>query len=591
MSEYIVSALKYRPLTFDTVVGQKGLTTTLKNAISTGKLAHAYLFCGPRGVGKTTSARIFAKSINCFHPTSQGDACGQCESCRAFDERRSFNIHELDAASNNSVDDIRTLIEEVQIPPQVGKYKVFIIDEVHMLSSSAFNAFLKTLEEPPSHVVFILATTEKHKILPTILSRCQVYDFNRITLSDTIDHLRSVAEKEGYKSDDEALAVIAEKADGGMRDALSIFDQVAAFTGGDLTYEKVVAHLGVLDTTYYFQIVDNLLTHHIPEAMLLLNEVLSKGFDAGLFINGLATHLRNVMMAREASTLPLLQCSESMKDKYGQQAKRTSDTFLYRALRLCNTCDINYRTSRNKRLLVEITLIDISQSDDPVAGRPATILKPIFEQTLATEPSTKPTSQIVQGSDSTPTDTIGQATKSSVNKAQTASLLSANTANNAKRQTSFGISITNPSAAKQTAAKQQTSEALGHDAVPSDSSGSMAWDEKTLMKCWLQYADSLPEEQIIMAQRMRATTPTLTADKKGSITIDNGNLLPDWERVVHQIERNLVSATGVSDIKIDIIVEEQSPQTTISRNDQFAMLAAKNPLLNTLKEHFLLDFA
>ena len=309
MEEYIVSARKYRPMTFDSVVGQKALTTTLKNAVKSGKLAHAYLFCGPRGVGKTTCARIFAKAINCMNPTQDGEACGECESCKAFAEQRSYNIFELDAASNNSVEHIKSLMEQTRIPPQVGKYKVFIIDEVHMLSSAAFNAFLKTLEEPPAHVIFILATTEKHKILPTILSRCQIYDFERMTVENTISHLKNVAQKEGITYEEEALAIIAEKADGGMRDALSIFDQAASFCQGNITYAKVIEDLNVLDSDNYFRIIDLCMENKAAEVMVLLNNVIARGFDGGNIIGGLASHVRNVLMAKDTQTLPLLQTS------------------------------------------------------------------------------------------------------------------------------------------------------------------------------------------------------------------------------------------------------------------------------------------
>ena len=384
MSDYIVSARKYRPTSFDSVVGQKALTTTLKNAIAGGKLAHAYLFCGPRGVGKTTSARIFAKTINCLTPTSAGEACDSCESCVAFNEGRSYNIHELDAASNNSVDDIRELIEQVQIPPQVGRYKVFIIDEVHMLSQAAFNAFLKTLEEPPAHAIFILATTEKHKILPTILSRCQIYDFNRMEVPETVAHLKHVAESEGIKYEEEALNVIARKADGGMRDALSIFDQVASFTNGNITYAQTIENLNVLDSDYYFDVTDRILAVDIPQVMLTLDGVLSKGFEAGHFIGGLAGHFRDLLVSRDAQTLPLLEVAESVRARYAEQAARCTPRFLYAALKLCNDCDINYRTAPNKRLLVELTLIQVAQllqqEDVPPSGRRPTLrLLPIFK--------------------------------------------------------------------------------------------------------------------------------------------------------------------------------------------------------------------
>ena len=393
--EYIVSARKYRPMTFDSVVGQAALTTTLKNAVKSGKLAHAYLFCGPRGVGKTTCARIFAKAINCMNPTDDGEACNECESCQAFNEQRSYNIFELDAASNNSVDNIKSLMDQTRIPPQVGRYKVFIIDEVHMLSAAAFNAFLKTLEEPPAHVIFILATTEKHKILPTILSRCQIYDFERMTVANTVNHLKMVAEKEGIQYEEEALAVIAEKADGGMRDALSIFDQTASFSQGNITYQKVIEDLNVLDAENYFNIINLALENKVPDIMVLLNNVINKGFDGGLLINGLASHVRNVLMAKDPQTLPLLEVSEQQRQRYQQQAQNCPTPFLYKALKLMNQCDVEYRQSSNKRLLVELTLIQVAQitqpDDDGVsAGRSPKRLKSLFRklfQTVKPEPA------------------------------------------------------------------------------------------------------------------------------------------------------------------------------------------------------------
>ena len=359
MENYIVSARKYRPTTFESVVGQQALTQTLRNAIRTNHLAHAYLFCGPRGVGKTTCARIFAKTINCLTPTENHDACNQCESCVAFNEQRSFNIHELDAASNNSVEDIRSLIDQVRIPPQIGKYSVYIIDEVHMLSQGAFNALLKTLEEPPSYAIFILATTEKHKVLPTILSRCQVYDFSRITVADTIHHLQYVAQQEGINASEEALNVVAQKADGGMRDALSIFDQLVSFCGTTISYEQAIEVLNVLDTDYYFRLVNAALAGHVSEALLLLNEVLTKGFDAGHFVTGLAQHLRDVLVSKDAATVQLLETSDAIRQHYQEQAQRCAAKWIFNALDIVNTCDINYRTAKNKRLTVELALVKL----------------------------------------------------------------------------------------------------------------------------------------------------------------------------------------------------------------------------------------
>ncbi len=365
MSDYIVSARKYRPQTFETVVGQGTLTQTLQNSIRQGHLAHAYLFCGPRGVGKTTCARIFAKTINCLNPQNGFDACNECESCRAFNEQRSFNIHELDAASNNSVEDIKSIIDQVRIPPQIGKYSVYIIDEVHMLSTAAFNALLKTLEEPPSYAIFILATTEKHKVLPTILSRCQVYDFNRITVPDIIAHLQKLAANEGITVSEEALNVVAQKADGGMRDALSIFDQLVAFCGTTITYERTIEVLNVLNVDYYFSLVDSALTHDVTRALLLLNEVLNHGFDAGHFVTGFAQHLRDVLVSKDPQTLPLLETSDAIRARYAAQAQHCAPMWIFQALDILNTCDINYRTARNKRLTVELALVKLCQLGVP----------------------------------------------------------------------------------------------------------------------------------------------------------------------------------------------------------------------------------
>lgn len=361
MENFIVSARKYRPDTFQTVVGQPSITATLKNAIRNGQLAHAYLFCGPRGVGKTTCARIFAKTINCRNLTDGVEPCNHCESCDSFNGNRSYNIHELDAASNNSVDDIRNLTDQVRIPPQVGKYSIYIIDEVHMLSQAAFNAFLKTLEEPPRHAIFILATTEKHKIIPTILSRCQIFDFNRIRISDIATHLAFVANSEGVHIEQDALNVIAHKADGAMRDALSIFDQIVSFSGRNITYRDVISNLNVLDYDYYFRLVGLFLKNDVPGALMLFNDVLDHGFEGHHFIAGLSSHLRDLLVCRDAVTVQLLEVGGEIREKYRQQAAACEPDFLFGALALSNECDLQYKAAQNKRLLVELALIKICQ--------------------------------------------------------------------------------------------------------------------------------------------------------------------------------------------------------------------------------------
>ncbi len=368
-SNYIVSARKYRPQTFDSVVGQKSITQTLKNAIKTNQLAHAYLFCGPRGVGKTTCARIFAKTINCQNLTSQVEACNKCTSCKAFNTNRSMNIHELDAASNNSVDDIRKLIEQVRIPPQIGKYSVYIIDEVHMLSAQAFNAFLKTLEEPPEHAIFILATTEKHKILPTILSRCQIFDFNRIQVQDIVDYLLKITKQEQITAEPEALNIIAQKADGGLRDALSFYDQIASFSDKNITYEKVIQSLNVLDYDYYFKLTDSFLKGEYIPTLLLFDDILNKGFDAHNFIIGLSSHFRDLLVAKDKETLQLLEVSHSIREKYKTQSEQTPVMFLIKALEIVAKADVEHKFAKNKRLHVELMLLALSQISDKLAKK------------------------------------------------------------------------------------------------------------------------------------------------------------------------------------------------------------------------------
>ncbi|MBO5888282.1 MAG: DNA polymerase III subunit gamma/tau [Bacteroidaceae bacterium] len=532
MEEYMVSALKYRPLNFDSVVGQRSLTTTLKNAITSGKLAHAYLFCGPRGVGKTTCARIFAKAINCFDPQEGGEPCGKCESCLSFEQQRSMNIHELDAASNNSVDDIRELCKQVLIPPQTGRYKVFIIDEVHMLSAAAFNAFLKTLEEPPSYVIFILATTEKHKILPTILSRCQVYDFQRMTTQNTIDHLMYVAQKEGYTAELEALSLIAEKADGGMRDALSIFDQMVSFSAGNLTYDNVCKNLNVLSQEYYFQLVDYFLESKVPECLLLLNDVLQRGFDGGNFIAGLATHMRNLLVSRDVVTLPLLEMSERMRNRYQEQAQRCPIRFVYKVLKLANDCDQAYRTSRNKRLQVEICLIQSAVAAEP-AGEddpaPAKTLQPIAKKAATAippvekAPSASPAAPIPPSVSPTPAPVAGTAPKP---LAATASPIAPESAAPKKL---MKVSFKNFGAGKKTEEKKNEEEVKTVEYLKEPI------NEERLGLAWYAFIDSLPHDSVALAQRLKGLQPIVKDDNTALLIVSNQQVQQTVDNLMTQI--------------------------------------------------------
>ena len=592
MENYIVSARKYRPLTFDSVVGQRALTTTLKNAIASGKLAHAYLFCGPRGVGKTTCARIFARTINCLTPTETGEACGNCESCKAFEQQRSFNIHELDAASNNSVEDIRSLIEQVRMPPQVGRYKVFIIDEVHMLSTAAFNAFLKTLEEPPAHAIFILATTEKHKILPTILSRCQIYDFNRMEVADIVGHLKHVAQQEGYDYEEEALSVIARKADGGMRDALSIFDQVAGYAEGHLTYRKVIEDLNVLDYDYYFKIVDQMLGKNIPAVMLTLNEILSKGFAANHFISGFASHLRDLLVSRDAQTLPLLEVSETVRMRYSEQAAKCRPQFLYRALRFCNDCDLNYRTSSNKRLLVELTLIQVAQAvDDDEAGcglGPTKILKPLFAAIApAAAAPQAPKAQPAATTQQRPAATPAAAT------APSATLPVANTQNTAAAQHHVRPVSLSISATKMQQRRKQANSANLDQARRIVINEVQPFEWKDLSYQWYRFAMELPQEQNAIAGRMKNMRPQLMDNFVVEVPVENDQVL----MLMNSIRDDLVCYlrmglhNGKVDVRFRIIQAEEAKKRAYTRQEQLAAMLEKSPGLTVLKNTLNLELA
>lgn len=620
MENYIVSARKYRPATFESVVGQRALTTTLKNAIATQKLAHAYLFCGPRGVGKTTCARIFAKTINCMTPTADGEACNQCESCVAFNEQRSYNIHELDAASNNSVDDIRQLVEQVRIPPQVGKYKVYIIDEVHMLSTSAFNAFLKTLEEPPHHAVFILATTEKHKILPTILSRCQIYDFNRISVEDTVNHLMYVAAKEGIAAEPEALNVIAMKADGGMRDALSIFDQVVSFTGGHITYKSVIDNLNVLDYEYYFRLTDSFLANKVSDVLLLFNDILNKGFDGSHFITGLSSHFRDLLVAKDAVTLPLLQVGAGIRQRYQEQAQNCPLPFIYKAMKLCNDCDLNYRVSKNKRLLVELTLIQLAQltveGDEASGGRsPKNVIKPIFNQPVA-QASSAGAAPVQQGAHSVPqsptaaSHSAGPAASAQsprpVTPQQPASPVAAapsftssavSSGQSRKEEgrkvpvmslSSLGVSIKHPQRGQEEKKVQSVSSSTPSHAVQEED---LMFNERDLDYYWREYATQLPKEQDALSKRMLMLHPSLLKNSTTfEVVVDNEMAAKDFVALIPELQQYLSKRLKNRKVAMQVRVSEDSEATRpVGRVEKFQMMAQKNQALLQLKDTFGLE--
>ncbi|MCR4853582.1 MAG: DNA polymerase III subunit gamma/tau [Prevotella sp.] len=597
MKEYIVSARKYRPMSFDTVVGQSSLTTTLKNAVKSGKLAHAYLFCGPRGVGKTTCARIFAKAINCQNPTDDGEACNQCESCQAFNEQRSYNIFELDAASNNSVENIKVLMEQTRIPPQVGKYKVFIIDEVHMLSTAAFNAFLKTLEEPPAHVIFILATTEKHKILPTIISRCQIYDFERMTVANIVNHLKMVAEKEGIGYEEEALNVIAEKADGGMRDALSVFDQAASFCQGNITYQKVIEDLNVLDSENYFNIVDLSLQNKVAEVMVLLNNVIASGFDGGHLIGGLATHIRNVLMAKDAQTLPLLEVSKRQMEKFSEQAAKCPTQFLYNALKLCNQCDINYRQSSNKRLLVELTLIQIAQitqeEDSPAAGRSPKRLKSLFQKLIS---NVQPKAAAQGAAERSRTDStrqketkVASATKRIAETTAPASA-SQNEAIQGPQPSGLKLSNIGLTFATMRKAGEQTQQVVEPELK--DNGEHKSFTEDDLLYHWTSMCNRMPQSMAGMATRMKNLTPRIVQMPEVEVVVDNEILLNQMTAIKNRIRNTLARDLHNTQINLTLRLAEPNEVTKVlTKKELFEDMLQKNPSIERLRKMLDLELA
>lgn len=611
MNEYIVSARKYRPMKFSDVVGQDALTTTLRNTVKSGKLAHAYLFCGPRGVGKTTCARIFAKAINCEHPTDNCEACGACESCKAFEEGRSFNIFELDAASNNGVDQIKQLMEQTRIPPQVGRYKVFIIDEVHMLSQQAFNAFLKTLEEPPAHVIFILATTEKHKILPTILSRCQIYDFERMSVAHIIQQLKMVADREKISYEEEALGVIAEKADGGMRDALSIFDQVASFSQGNVTFEKTIEDLNVLDADNYFKTVFLALDNKVADIMLLLNGVLAKGFDGGNFIVGLASHIRNVLMAKDPQTLPLLEVSDRQREQYREQAQKCPARFLYQALRIANRCDVQYRQSSNKRLLVELTLIEIAQITQPEddtagAGRSPKQLKTLFQKLLrqvqpergaqvapvaqrkrqhaqqTVQPATDQSQSADQKADQRTESKPTQQSSETVRTAPPAGALKSAKLNLGR---SMGMSFGDILTHKDKPTAEQTVEV-------ENAEERNAFTEEDLLVQWRAMCTRMPENMRAMSTRMRNLSPVITDYPNVEIVAENQILYDQMLTIKSRIRATLAKCLKNGSLQVSIRLAKQDEiKPLLSPKETLDQLVKENTAVGRLVQSLSLDLA
>ena len=609
---------KWRPRKFADVVGQEAIVTALQNQIAARRIGHAYLFTGTRGTGKTTCAKIFAKAVNCLDTTSP-DPCGECAVCKGIDEGTILDVSEIDAASNNSVDDIRDLRDETAYLPAVCKYKVYIIDEVHMLSASAFNAFLKTLEEPPRHAIFILATTEKHKILPTILSRCQIYDFNRISVEDTVNHLSYVASKEGITAEPEALNVIAMKADGGMRDALSIFDQVVSFTGGNITYKSVIDNLNVLDYEYYFRLTDCFLENKVSDALLLFNDILNKGFDGSHFITGLSSHFRDLLVGKDPVTLPLLEVGASIRQRYQEQAQKCPLPFLYRAMKLCNECDLNYRISKNKRLLVELTLIQVAQltteGDDVSGGRgPKKTIKPVFTQPAAAQqPQVASGTQVQQAPvHSSPSSVTTQAANgttaqhpqasaavqpgapASPGAASSAPSQGAGVAQTAKEErkipvmkmSSLGVSIKNPQ-------RDQVSQNAATTYVPKvqQPEEDFMFNDRDLNYYWQEYAGQLPKEQDALAKRMQMLRPALLNNSTTfEVVVDNEFAAKDFTALIPELQDYLRGRLKNSKVMMTVRVSEATETVRpVGRVEKFQMMAQKNQALMQLKDEFGLE--
>ena len=570
MENFIVSARKYRPQNFDSVIGQTSISNTLKNAVSKNQIAHAYLFCGPRGIGKTTCARIFAKTINCQNPGNNIEACNECESCKSFNESRSYNIHELDAASNNSVDDIRSLIDQVRVPPQVGKYSTYIIDEVHMLSASAFNAFLKTLEEPPAHAIFILATTEKHKILPTILSRCQIFDFNRIKSEDIVAHLAYVAKQENVNIEPESLNIISQKADGAMRDALSIFDQMVSFAGKEILHKTVLENLNVLDYDYYFRLTKNFIQHDISSSLMIYNEILSKGFDGHNFVNGLSNHFRDLLVCKDKVTLPLLEIGASVRDQYFEQTGNCSIEFLYKALDICSLADINFKSSKNQRLHVELTLVKLCMLTKPAneTGEKKKIEKkyekeekPEKEEQVKAEPLSKSLAIVKNGK-----------TKYKPSTPSISGIINGKLSSATKQQDADQ---------SQSLANKKKQEKQIED-----------FSREELMENWLRFAEMMRKEKPRMATTLKASNPVIKDDFVIEIEMSNKVQEDDFNLMIKADLANFLRQELKNDnLKIVTFVPETNKEKALyTDEDKYKYLTEKNPNINKLKQRLNLDF-
>ncbi|MBA7506335.1 Holliday junction ATP-dependent DNA helicase RuvB [subsurface metagenome] len=590
MENFIVSARKYRPTTFDSVVGQEYVTKTLKNAIKINHLAQAYLFCGPRGVGKTTCARIFAKTINCQNITEDGEACNACESCLSFNELRSYNIHELDAASNNSVEDIRSLTDQVRIPPQIGKFSIYIIDEVHMLSASAFNAFLKTLEEPPKHAIFILATTEKQKIIPTILSRCQIFDFSRIKVHEIVDYLMYVSQQEGVNAEPDALNIIAQKADGAMRDALSIFDQLVSFSGKNITYKDVLENLNVLDYAYYFKVTNACLENNVSECLMIFNDILENGFDGHHFITGLSSHFRDLLVCKDQVTLQLLEVGGSMKDKYRDQSVKCTSYFLYKALEVCSNTDIYYKGSNNQRLHIELALVKLCRiliSEEPLEK------KEIPQKKTDTEFKEKPDT----ASDSSPDPE--SKTEPDIPEIREEDNKDFATVNESTQKKFTPTTTSIKDAIKSAVKKEKKPEGNEEPAKVADNGSGYeniaanGFTQDALLEKWQNYAQKIKNDKPRLFTTLKSQLPALKNDYNIEVEMNNGAQMDQFDKEL-KLDLTNYLRTELNNHKINIftylIKEEKTKNNLYTDEDKFKHLTKKNPNLGELKQKFNLDF-